>query len=134
MARFLSNLQSTRSALLLALLASVFAISVHSQSTKPNSAPAEPNPKDESKLGSKQPSADPAAESSPSASAEQPTQAQIDADTKKLFQLAAELRTEVAKTYKDSLSLNVIKKAEAVEKLAKNLKTQMSKEAAASKR
>ena len=60
-------------------------------------------------------------------------QAQIEADTKKLFQLSAELRAEVGKTYKESLSLTVLKKAEQVEKLAKSLKVEMNQEAAASK-
>lgn len=62
-------------------------------------------------------------------SAEARNQAQIEADTKRLLQLATELRAEVGRTYKESLSLAVIKKAEEVEKLATSLKNRMSKEA-----
>ena len=59
--------------------------------------------------------------------------AQIQADTKRLYQLALELRTEVGKTYKQSLSLTVLKKAEELEKLAKNLRSEMNREATAEK-
>ncbi|HEX3471207.1 MAG TPA: hypothetical protein VHT28_08485 [Silvibacterium sp.] len=52
-------------------------------------------------------------------------QAQLVADTDKLFQLAQELQTEVAKTGKDTLSIAVIKKAAEVEKLARSLKERM---------
>ena len=60
-------------------------------------------------------------------------QARIKADTKKLYQLSLELRTEVGKTYKESLSLTVLKKAEELEKLAKVLKSEMNREAATQK-
>ncbi len=56
-----------------------------------------------------------------------PRQAQILADTQKLLKLSQELKAEVAKSNKDTLSLSVIKKAEEVEKLAKTLKEEMSK-------
>ena len=56
-----------------------------------------------------------------------PTQAQIIADTAKLVKLSQELKDEVAKSNKDTLSLAVIKKAEEVEKLAKSLKERMNK-------
>ena len=59
--------------------------------------------------------------------------AQLAADTKRLYQLAIELRAEVAKTNKDTLSLTVINKTEEVEKLAKSLKVRMAAEAASSK-
>lgn len=52
-------------------------------------------------------------------------QAQLVADTKKLYELAEELRVEVAKTNKDTLSLTVVKKAAEVEKLAKSIKERM---------
>ena len=71
------------------------------------------------------------AEDSPALTPQQQRQAQIEADTKKLYQLSAELRAEVAKTYKESLSLTVLKKAQQVETLAKNLKNLMTQEAAA---
>ncbi len=49
-------------------------------------------------------------------------QRSIDADTEKLVQMAAELKVSVDKSNKNELSLDVIRKAEAVEKLAKSLK------------
>jgi sRNA-binding protein len=55
-------------------------------------------------------------------------QAQIAADTDRLYQLAQELKAEVAKSNKDTLSLSVIKKATEVEKLAKSLKDRMKAE------
>ena len=56
----------------------------------------------------------------------------IEVDTRKLHLLAAELRVEVGKTYKESISVVALKKAAEVEKLAKSLKQEM-KEAAAAK-
>jgi len=55
-------------------------------------------------------------------------QAQIVADTDKLYQLAQELQVEVAKSGKNTLSLAVVKKAAEVEKLAKSLKERMKSE------
>ena len=49
-------------------------------------------------------------------------QAQLVADTQRLYQLTQELKEEVAKSNKDTLSIAVIKKADEVEKLAKSLK------------
>ncbi len=46
----------------------------------------------------------------------------IDADTEKLVQMTAELKVSVDKSTKNQLSMDVIRKAEAVEKLAKSLK------------
>ena len=66
-------------------------------------------------------------------SPEEIRQEKIKADTKKLYQLSAELRAEVAKTYKESLSLSVLRKAEEIEKLARGLKALMNQEAAASR-
>ncbi len=54
-------------------------------------------------------------------------QAQILADTEKLRKLSQELKAEVDKSSKETLSLAVIKKAQEVEKLAKTLKEEMSK-------
>ena len=56
-----------------------------------------------------------------------PHQAQIIADSQKLVKLSEELKVEVAKSNKDTLSLTVIKKAEEVEKLAKTLKDELNK-------
>jgi septin family protein len=46
-------------------------------------------------------------------------------DTEKLFQLATELRTAVDKTNENLLSLEVVRKAEEVEKLAHRVKEKM---------
>lgn len=49
----------------------------------------------------------------------------IEADTEKLVQMTAELKVSVDKSTKNQLSLDVIRKAEAVEKLAKSLKERL---------
>ena len=46
-------------------------------------------------------------------------------DTGKLLALATELKSEVDKTNKDVLSLDVIKKADQIEKLSKSIKERM---------
>jgi hypothetical protein len=56
---------------------------------------------------------------------EEERQAQLVADTNRLFQLAQELQAEVAKSTKNTLSLSVVKKAAEVEKLARSLKERM---------
>jgi len=50
---------------------------------------------------------------------------QIAEDTSKLLELATQLKNEVDKTNKDTLSINVIKKAESIEKLAHGVKEKM---------
>ena len=50
---------------------------------------------------------------------------QISDDAAKLVELATELKKEVDKTDKDTLSVNVIRKAEMIEKLAKGVKEKM---------
>lgn len=50
---------------------------------------------------------------------------QISDDTARLLELAQQLKTEVDKTSKDTLSVNVIRKAESIEKLAKGVKEKM---------
>jgi len=55
-------------------------------------------------------------------------QAQLVADTNRLYQLAQELQAEVAKSSKNTLSLSVVKKAAEVEKLARSLKERMKTE------
>ena len=52
-------------------------------------------------------------------------QKQLVADTDKLLQLANELHTDVGKTDKNVLSVDVIKKAEEIEKLAHAVKVKM---------
>jgi hypothetical protein len=48
--------------------------------------------------------------------------AELLADTEKLYQLTQELKAEVAKSNKDTLSVSVVKKAQEVERLAKSIK------------
>jgi hypothetical protein len=50
---------------------------------------------------------------------------QIADDAAKLLELAKELKAAVDKTDKDMLSVNVIRKAESIEKLAKGVKEKM---------
>lgn len=64
-------------------------------------------------------------QATPAAAPITPEQAQLQAQIDKLYQLAQDLKTAVAKSNKDTLSIDVIKKADAVEKAAKNLKDQM---------
>jgi len=121
--------------LLAVVLGSAFALPVHSQSSAAPASPLEPK----AQVGKDAPqsnlsSPDPRTDALPPASAEEAREAQIEENTRKLYQLSAELRTEVAKTYKESLSIAVLKKAEEVEKLARNLKLLMNQEAAASRK
>ena len=53
---------------------------------------------------------------------------QLQADTEKLLELATELKTSVGKTNEHVLSLDVVRKAEEIEKLAKHIKTNMRDE------
>lgn len=52
-------------------------------------------------------------------------QQQLVSDTAKLLELANELKTEVDKSDKNTLSLAVVKKAEEIEKLAKSVRDRM---------
>jgi hypothetical protein len=52
-------------------------------------------------------------------------QKQLVADTERLLNLANELKADVDKSNKDTLSLDVVKKADEIEKLAHNVKEKM---------
>ena len=52
-------------------------------------------------------------------------QAKLKADTDKLLQLSTELKQQVDKSNENILSLEVIKKEEEIEKLAKNVRERM---------
>jgi hypothetical protein len=54
--------------------------------------------------------------------AEEKKHADLLADTEKLYKLTQELKAEVAKSNKDTLSVSVVKKAQEVERLAKSIK------------
>jgi hypothetical protein len=144
MARTGKGAQLVRRALLLAVTAWIFAGPTHSRSNtagaqeptaKPNEVqepkptPAEPKA-DQAEPGSAD-AATPDAATSPTHEATR--EEQIESQTKELFRLSAEMRAEVAKTYKDTLSLAVLKKAEQIEKVAKSLKALMDADIADNK-
>lgn len=52
-------------------------------------------------------------------------QAELKKDTEKLLKLSTELKEYVDKSNQDVLSLEVVKKAEEIERLAHNVKTRM---------
>ena len=52
-------------------------------------------------------------------------QQQLTADANRLLALAQELKAEVDKSSKDTLSIDVVKKADEIEKLAKSVKEKM---------
>jgi hypothetical protein len=52
-------------------------------------------------------------------------QKQLVKDTQKLLELATDLKSEVDKTNKDVLSVDVVKKADEIEKLARSVKDRM---------
>ena len=51
---------------------------------------------------------------------------QVSEQTAKLLKLATDLKEEVDKTGKDTLSVDTIRKAEAIEKLARNIKAKLT--------
>lgn len=65
------------------------------------------------------------ADTSKPATPQTPQQKQLADDTAKLLTLANELKTELDKSNKDTLSLSVIKKAQQVEKLAHKIRDEM---------
>jgi hypothetical protein len=65
------------------------------------------------------------ADTSKSTTPQTPQQKQLAEDTAKLLTLANELKAELDKSNKDTLSLSVIKKAEQVEKLAHKVRDEM---------
>lgn len=103
------------SALMVALTASAVA---QTQQAKP---PAVNTTQQTSTSGAKDNNAKP----QPAAAPLTPEPAQLQAQIDKLYQLAQDLKAAVAKSNKDTLSIDVIKKADAVQQAAKNLKDQM---------
>jgi hypothetical protein len=67
----------------------------------------------------------PAQEPPRTQSAKEAREAQLAADTEKLYQLAQELKTELDKSNKDTLSISVVKKAAEIEKLAHSISARM---------
>lgn len=120
-----------RSSLLLVFLAMLVVAPGHSQKRAADPVLAEPRAVPINQKSNQLPTSDPKSQTSAPVTLEEIREAKIEADTKRLFQLSAELRAEVAKTYKESLSMNVLRKAEEIEKLARSLKALMNQEAAA---
>jgi hypothetical protein len=56
-------------------------------------------------------------------------QKKISDDSAKLLKVATDLKTEVDKSGKDTLSIDVIRKTEAIEKLARNIRGEISQQA-----
>jgi hypothetical protein len=110
--------------LLLTLLVFVSPLSFGQTSTPPQDFPAkhpslpgqEPPPEDENAARQ---------EKEMAKKANEERQAQLKRDTDKLFQLSTELKQYVDKTNENILSLDVIKKADEIEKLAHSVKTKM---------
>jgi hypothetical protein len=67
----------------------------------------------------------PAAADTSKATSQTPQQKQLAEDTAQLLALANELKAELDKSSKDTLSLSVIKKADQVEKLAHKVRDEM---------
>ena len=137
MESFRGTMQPIRLMFFLLLLVLMPAKRIYSRSTAAEATQTESKSSTGQAPANPETKADPSAASKTAASApmtpEEMRHAQLAADTKRLFQLAAELRTEVAKTNKDTLSLTVVKKAEEVEKLAKSIKERMNNEARSTK-
>jgi len=73
----------------------------------------------------KQTQAQPPSDQKPAAAPMTPAEkrkADLQADTEKLYKLTQELKAEVDKSNKDTLSVSVVKKAQEVERLAKSIK------------
>ena len=109
----------------LAILISVHAQQEPQQSTQSETSSQHPAPQPDEK-GNDSANAKPA--TNQAMSPEEARQAQFVADSQKLYQLAQELKVEVAKSNKNTLSIAVTKKAEEIEKLAKSMKERMRKE------
>jgi|SRR5271170_1552251 len=98
-----------------------------SQSSKPADPPATATPPADAKKAEQAPQSATSPAAVQPAPTLDPAQTQLVADSEKLLKLSHELKDEVAKTNKDTLSIAVIKKADEVEKLAKSLKERASK-------
>src|SRR5271156_4830541 len=98
-----------------------------SQSSKPADSPATGATSSDAKKAEQAPQSAATPPAGQPAPPLDPAQAQLAADSQKLLKLSQELKDEVAKTNKDTLSIAVIKKADEIEKLAKSLKERASK-------
>ena len=101
---------------LLARCAMMLCLTAPSVAQTTETKPAQPAPAGEKAAAS--PAAHPL-------TAKEMREAQIAADTEKLYQLAQELKVELDKSTKDTLSLAVIRKAAEIEKLAHSISERM---------
>jgi hypothetical protein len=94
-------------------------------SSPAQAAPTPPTPAQPAGISS--PEKSPAAAGNHSQAPEPNAQpkSQLALDTSKLLQLANELKAEMDKSSKDTLSLGVVKKAEEIEKLARKVRSEM---------
>ncbi len=63
-----------------------------------------------------------AAEAAKPLTPQEKKRADLEADTEKLYRLTQELKAEVAKSNKDTLSVPVVRKAQEIEQLARSIK------------
>jgi hypothetical protein len=104
--------------LLALLLLSAFQLSSHQQQPLPPQ-PTQPG------TGEPGPSLPPEVQKEMEKRANAQRQAELKRDTERLLKLSTELKDYVDKTNENVLSLEVIKKAEEIEKLAHSVKTKM---------
>jgi hypothetical protein len=102
----------------------LFAIPARSQTSRPPVSPA-PSNKADSAIGDDADEAQQRLARDLAKKANLDRQATLKADTDKLLKLAAELKDSVDKSNENVLSLDVIKKAEEIEKLAHSVKDKM---------
>jgi type VI protein secretion system component VasF len=111
--------------------ATLTCVALDGHPTQAPAAPASATPQNLSTAGTKPP-ADSSANAQakeldpqPQPPADSQRRKQISAESMQLLAMAVELKAEVDKTNKDTLSLKVIRKADAIEKLAKAVKEKM---------
>lgn len=106
-----------------------WAVPAHSQTADEPSAPPTQYPpysRDIGRPGSREPNEiEQKMEHDREKKLNQERQAELKRDTDKLFQLATQLKQAVAKSNENTLSLEVIKKAGEIEKLAKSVREKM---------
>jgi predicted nucleic acid-binding Zn-ribbon protein len=106
--------------LVLATVVLTFSLSAAAQNSRipPNQLPENQSPSQEDEARSK-------LEKEMAKKANQERQAALKKDTDKLLKLATELKEYVDKTNENTLSMDVVKKAEEIEKLAHSVKDKM---------
>ncbi|HEY2468201.1 MAG TPA: hypothetical protein VGI45_10255 [Terracidiphilus sp.] len=131
--KLIKNGRLLQAAFAIALLVSLPSAQPQSQAPAAGSANSKPASGDLAQQPNKSEPVAPSINPFAAPTQEDPNSDQIEADIRKLHLLAAELRTEVGKTYKDSLSVNVLKEAKEIEILSRSLKERMDQKAAAAR-